>query len=73
MRMRAVQTFTEDFTVHATQALLGQERIVLISMNVIKILATQMQPAQTQFLHTSVLARQDFQAMVKTVRISTNA
>ena len=63
----------EDFTAPATQALPGQERIVLISTNATKILATQMQHAQTQFLRMNVLARQASQEMELPVRISTNA
>ena len=73
MPMRAVQTSMEDFTAPATQALPGQERIVLISTNAITILATQMEHAQTQFLRMNVLARQASQEMELPVRISTNA
>ena len=63
----------EDFTAPATQALPGQERIVLISTNAITILATQMEHAQTQFLRMNVPAKQDFRAVDKTVLILTNA
>ena len=63
----------EHFTAPATQALPGQERIVLISTNATKILATQMEHAQTQFLRMNVLARQASQEMELPVRISTNA
>ena len=63
----------EDFTAHATQALPGLERIVLISMNAIKILATQMQHAQTQFLRMNVFAKQASRERELPVPISTNA
>ena len=73
MPMRAVLISMADTIAHATRALLGQERIVLISMSAYKILATPMQHAQIQFLRMNVLAKQDFQAVDKTALILTNA
>ena len=64
----------EDFTAPATQALLGQGRIVLISTNVTyQDRATPTQPVQILLDHTTALAKQASREMEIHVPISTNA